>query len=147
MSFIAVVNVSTVVSDTDLARWVHAVQAQLEYEFAPNYGGNVVLQAFPKGHTPGAGDWLMLVADDSTQAGALGYHETGTKGIPDGYVFAKSDLAFGLSPSVTLSHEVLEMAADPYINTCSFDTRGDLRAYEACDAVEADSKEAIAPTT
>ncbi|HEY7375279.1 MAG TPA: hypothetical protein VIF57_24175, partial [Polyangia bacterium] len=41
--------------------------------------------------------------------------------------------------TVTFSHELLEMLADPNINLCAFDEANRrLYAYEVCDAVEAD---------
>jgi hypothetical protein len=62
--------------------------------------------------------------------------------MPIGKVFAASDLKAGTSWSVTASHELLEMLADPNINLTVFvqnaDTAGTLYAYEVCDACEDD---------
>jgi hypothetical protein len=64
-------------------------------------------------------------------------------GLPIGKVFAGTDLKIGASWSVTASHELLEMLADPNINLTVFvqnaDTTGTLYAYEACDASEAET--------
>jgi hypothetical protein len=64
-------------------------------------------------------------------------------GLPIGKVFAASDLKFGSSWSVTASHELLEMLADPNINLTVFvqnaNTTGTLYAYEVCDSCEDDS--------
>jgi len=40
---------------------------------------------------------------------------------------------------VTLSHERLEMLADPWINWCAQGSDGRIYALEVCDAVELDS--------
>ena len=59
-----------------------------------------------------------------------------------GKVFAGTDLKYGYTWSVTASHELLEMLADPNINLTvlvqSSDTAGKLYAYEVCDTCEAD---------
>lgn len=84
-----------------------------------------------------------MILDDSDQANALGYHDLTTEGLPIGKVFAASDLKAGTSWSVTASHELLEMLADPNINLTVFvqnaNTTGTLYAYEVCDACEDDS--------
>ncbi|MGH9493895.1 MAG: hypothetical protein ACRD3B_02760, partial [Candidatus Sulfotelmatobacter sp.] len=57
--------------------------------------------------------------------------------------FADSDLKSGTSWTVTASHELLEMLADPNINLTVFsqstNAAGTLYAYEVCDACEDDS--------
>ena len=55
--------------------------------------------------------------DDSDQAGALGYHDLTSAGLPMGKVFARTDLQNNLSWTVTVSHELLEILGDPMINT------------------------------
>jgi hypothetical protein len=76
--------------------------------------------------------------DDPDQAGALGYHELSSQGTPLGKVFAGLDLKMGASWTVTMSHELLEMLADPWINWCAQSPEGRVYALEVCDAVEAD---------
>jgi len=51
-----------------------------------------------------------VILDDSDQAGALGYHDLTSDGLPIGKVFAASDLKAGTSWTVTASHELLEMS-------------------------------------
>jgi hypothetical protein len=55
-----------------------------------------------------------------------------------GKVFAGLDIQSGGSWTVTLSHELLEMLADPWINWCAQGPDGKVYALEVCDAVEAD---------
>ncbi len=140
---ISVINESTVLTDNDLAAAVVALQQQVTNDFRPIWGLDAELKMIPQGTPPPAGTWWLAILDDSDQAGALGYHDLTSDGLPMGKVFAASDLIFGTSWSVTASHELLEMLADPNINLTAFvqdgDTTGTLYAYEVCDACENDS--------
>lgn len=140
---ISVINESTVLTDADVTPVVAALQQQVTNDFRPVWGLDAELTVVPQGQQPPAGTWWLVILDDSDQAGALGYHDLTPEGLPIGKVFAASDLKFGLSWSVTASHELLEMLADPNINLTVFvqdaDTTGTLYAYEVCDACEDDS--------
>jgi hypothetical protein len=145
-----------------VAAFLPAMQHQITYDFEPhwNAGGTLLqVKALASAHTapvqvkaldgartaaaivsaipPGA--WLLVIADDSDQAGALGYHEVDTRDTPTGFVFAKTDEHYGLSWQVTASHEILEMLGDPFANICvQLGDSNTLLAYETADAVEAD---------
>lgn len=140
---ISIFNASTVASDAQLAPIVKALQIQVLLHFAPVWGRGAILKYVPKGATPNPNDWQLGVFDNSDQAGALGYHDITAAGQPLGKVFAETDLQYGSSLPVTLSHELLEMLIDPDINLSAFiqssDTAGVIYAYEVCDAVEDDS--------
>lgn len=136
MPTIAISNHSTVCTDAEVQRWIRAVQAQLYGRFRRfwNISGWLV---FAEAADP---DWQGLILDDSDQAGALGYHDDGTAwGAPRLKVFAKTDKDNGLSPSVTLSHEVLEALVDPYISTAIQTSDTEFYALEVGDPVEADA--------
>lgn len=92
----------------------------------------------PKDGTLAAGWWQIVIVDNPDQAGALGYHELSAQGTPLGKVFAKLDIDHGQSWTVTLSHELLEMLADPWINWMAQGEDGKIYALEVADAVEAD---------
>ncbi|HXX02053.1 MAG TPA: hypothetical protein VEJ00_12630 [Candidatus Acidoferrales bacterium] len=140
---ISVINESTVLSDGDVIPVVTALQQQVTNDFRPIWGTDAELKMIPQGTQPPAGTWWLVILDDSDQAGALGYHDLTTDGLPLGKVFAASDLKAGTSWTVTASHELLEMLADPNINLTVFvqnaNTSGTLYAYEVCDACEDDS--------
>lgn len=140
---IAVINSSTVVSDTDVAAAVPALQKQVHDDFAPAWGIDAQVVFVPKGKKPAADAWWLVVLDDSDQAGALGYHDLTNQGLPLSKVFAKTDKQYGMNWTVTASHELLEMLADPDINLTVFvqssNTKGVLYAREVCDAIEADN--------
>lgn len=140
---ISVINESTVLTDADVTPVVTALQQQVTNDFRPVWGTDAELTMIPKGTQLPAGTWWLVILDDSDQAGALGYHDLTPDGLPIGKVFAASDLKAGTSWTVTASHELLEMLADPNINLSVFvqnaNTTGTLYAYEVCDACEDDS--------
>jgi len=136
-------NRSTVVKDADVKPAVAALQKQVHNDFAPIWGVDADLVVVPKGSHPVSGSWWLVILDDSDQAGALGYHDITSEGMPLGKVFAKTDLQYGDKWTVTASHELLEMLGDPDVNLTAFvqdsNTSGRLYAYEVCDACELDS--------
>lgn len=139
---ISIINASTVLTDAEVRPVVDALQKQVSNDFRPPWGIDAKLNFIPGNATPPEGTWWLSILDDSDQAGALGYHDLTPDGLPIGKVFAGTDLKYGYTWSVTASHELLEMLADPNINLTVFlqnkDTAGTLYAYEVCDACEAD---------
>jgi len=140
---ISVINASTVLSDDEIRPVVDALQHQVTNDFRPPWGIDAELTYVPSGNQPPGETWWLTVLDDSDQAGALGYHDLTSEGLPLGKVFAATDIKYGSHWSATASHELLEMLADPNINLTVFsqkaDTTGTLYAYEVCDACEADN--------
>jgi hypothetical protein len=140
---IAVVNRCTVLEDEDeIKRGVNALQIQCDRDFAKYYGITAKLSFVGKDQAPPADQWWLLILDDSTQAGALGFHDLTSQGLPQGKVFARTDVEFGDEWTVTTSHELLEMLGDPSINkTVSVEMEDHhIRQYmyEVCDACERD---------
>jgi len=138
---VAVLNASSVVNNADVPPVVTALQQQVHEDFAPVWGVDADLRIIASPNDLAVGEWLLAILDNSDQAGALGYHDLTDDGDPIGKVFAATDLQFGDQWSVTASHELLEMLADPNINLTVFeedDNGGRLYAYEVCDACEAD---------
>jgi hypothetical protein len=140
---ISVINESTVLTDAEVIPVVVALQQQVTNDFRPIWGTDAELKMVPQGTQSPAGTWELVILDDSDQADALGYHDLTPDGLPLGKIFAASDLKAGTSWSVTASHELLEMLADPNINLTAFvqnaNTSGTHYAYEVCDACEDDS--------
>jgi hypothetical protein len=140
---ISVLNPSTVMKDSEVEALLPALQTQLDRDFLQAWNIPAELVFVPHGTAPDPDSWWLSILDNSDQAGALGYHDVTNEGLPLGKVFAGTDLANGYLVSVTCSHEILEMLADPEINQCVFLQRtarqGLLVGYEVCDAVEADN--------
>ena len=133
---IEIINKSTVLTSDQITPVIAALQKQVDNDFSPIWlCGPVELAA-----TDNGGTWQMVVLDNSDQSGALGYHELTADGLPLAKIFAKDDIQYNLSVSVTMSHELLEMLIDPWACIASQNQNdGDFYAYEVCDAVEDDS--------
>lgn len=136
--------IALIVETTVAADWnaiARALQMQIDRDFASSWATSAHIVVTDRAHAP-AGSWWLVILDDSDMARALGYHELTAQGLPIGKVFAKTDLQFNLLSSVTASHELCEMLADPWIDRLAgFYTIGGapaVYALEVCDAVEAD---------
>lgn len=132
---------TTVATSSDLILYTAACAIQLRDHFAPAWGRIAPLVEFSSSGTEDASARQMGVFDTSDQPGALGYHDTDASGLPRGFVFAKTTVDDGEIVSVTLSHELMEMFLDPSCSLWSQTPDGNLRAFEACDAVENDTYE------
>ena len=140
---IAVLNQSTVATDSEVEIVAAHLQIQVSRDFAPIWGVDAIVHFLPKTSKPSPSTWQLVILDDSDQAGALGYHDLTASGMPLAKIFARTTIDAGLSWSVTASHEIMEMLVDPDINLTAFvqtsDTAGTLYAYEVADACEDDS--------
>jgi hypothetical protein len=136
---IAITNASTCLTDGQVEVVLPALQQQVSQDFKAYWNLDCVLTFLAKDKSLTAGWWQIILSDDPDQAGALGYHEMTSEGTPLGKVFAGLDIRSGSSWTVTLSHELLEMLADPWINWCAVGSDGKIYALEVSDAVEADA--------
>jgi hypothetical protein len=138
---LAIINKQTKVDVATVQDWVQAVGIQVNRDVAATWGvGATVKYVAPTGTVP-AGYWQVALLDNADQAGVLGYHDLTKEGLPLGKVFVQTAISYGDSPSVTLSHEVLEMIADPFVADVVMDGIDPLTfwARELCDAVESDA--------
>jgi hypothetical protein len=147
---IAVINESTMVSNAQCDTMCKAIQVQLDLHVLPAWNmkaGTIQFYA-DKTKVPGYA-WVVNMLDNSTQAGALGYHSLDNDKV-DAFIFAAPVLQNGgavmvYTPSkptqylvsATLSHEVCEMIGDRYAN--GFSVGADnvtMYCQELCDPVE-----------
>jgi len=137
-----IINECTVLTDDQIKAIIPALQQQVTQDYYPAWGTDATIQFVAKGTAVDPTHWQMAILDDSDQAGALGYHDITASGQPLAKVFAKSDVQYNMSWSVTISHELLEMLTDPFIDytVLTVDDRGDCVNYalEVCDACEDD---------
>ena len=138
---IAVINESDVATNRQVERMVKAIQKQVTEHFRPAWGlkARLVFNQEP----PLA--MKVIIKDRATaeDEGYLGYHFV--DGLPVTYVFARDDIAEKGEFSSTLSHEILEMLADPDVNLYAQGFYRDkagrrhsaFMPYEVCDPVEA----------
>jgi hypothetical protein len=106
---------STILTDEQARAVVSDLQVQINRDFASTWGLDADLAFFSSDEHP-SDAWRIGIFDNSDQAGALGYHDVTIEGLPLGEVFAKTTMDFGGHWTVTASHELLEMHADPGIN-------------------------------
>jgi hypothetical protein len=139
---IALINDSTVLSDDDIRKVIPSFNTQLGRDFGPAWGVEAHIRFIGKNQKIPRGYWWVVILDDADGAGYLGYHDITEEGMPLGKVFAKTDLDYGYNWTITATHEILEMLADPDINLVAFVEEGEfagkLFAYEVCDPCEAD---------
>ena len=138
---IGVHNQSKLVSDAQLKTWCHAVQTQIEKDWTPIYGIYAVITC-PAAAVAGATMFPLYLEDVSDTPGALGYHDIDDKGVPFIKVFAKDTQDDGVPVSSVISHEVLELLGDAFVDSAVLVDNGDnsgvLYAAEVCDPVEGD---------
>jgi hypothetical protein len=136
---IAVINESTVITDADVQAMLPAFAQQWNSDLRPVWGVDEATFMFvAKGKRPAAGSWWLVFLDDSDQAGALAYHDLTNEGLPISKVFVKTILADNASVSVGATHELCEMAVDPWLNSAYQDLHGVFWAGEIADSVEDD---------
>jgi hypothetical protein len=139
MPQIAVINESTAITDADVQKMLPAFDQQWNKDLLPVWGVDAATFSFvPKGQAPASGTWWVVFLDDSDQAGALAYHDLTDEGLPISKVFVKTILADHASVSVGATHEICEMAVDPWLNSAYQDDQGVFWAGEVCDPVEDD---------
>lgn len=137
---IAVINESTAISDAQVQSFLAAFQDQWNSDLSQFW--TVPDSSFifvPSGQTPPAAAWWAVFLDNSDQALALAYHDLTNEGLPLSKIFVKTIQADNSSLSVGATHELCEMAVDPWLNSAYQDQRGTFWAGEVCDPVEDDS--------
>jgi hypothetical protein len=136
---IAVINEATAIADADVQKMLPAFDQQWNKDLQPIWGVEAATFAFvPKSQKPATGSWWLVFLDNSDQAGALAYHDLTNEGLPISKVFVKTLQADHAGVSVGATHELCEMAVDPWLNSAYQDLHGVFWAGEICDPVEAD---------
>lgn len=140
MPRISVLNESTVVTDAEIRKMLPAFKKQWNGDLKPIWGVDTVSFTFVANAVrPEAGTWWLVFLDDTQQAGVTGLHDLTSDGLPLAKVFAKYVLEEKASVSVSASHELCEMAVDPWLNSAYQDAKGVFWAGEISDPVEADN--------
>src|SRR5947209_8125733 len=101
---VALVDDTGKIKQSELATMAAAMSEQIQHDFAPVWH----VRASVGAHTsPPPGTWAVHIKEKLGQRGALGYH-TDNHHQPVSFVELTPDW------TVTVSHEVLEMLADPW---------------------------------
>jgi hypothetical protein len=139
MPTIVVINESTVISNADIQKMLPAFEQQWNHDLKSVWQVEQASMSFlPKQKAPASGTWWLVFLDDSDQASALAYHDLTNDGYPISKVFVKTLQAQGASVTVGATHELCEMAVDPWLNGAYQDPSGTFWAAEICDPVESD---------
>ena len=151
---ISVINhTSGKLTDEEVHAAIRAINRQIAGDFEPYWsmGANLRLEGKsgprPKTQdlTDMRGDAIIYLWDKTNVPGALGYHDKNNRGIPFGFVFIELSASLGENWTVTLSHEALELIADPEVNLLVAGPHPANRNkvvfhwYEMCDAVQAET--------
>lgn len=148
---ISIINHSTL-PDEEVLFAIRAINRQMREDFEPYWSLGALVRLEGKGHdrpeiefpADMRGDAVIYLWDEVNVENALGYHDRNNRGIPFGFVFTELSRSVGENWTVTLSHEVLELVADPEVNllvagphpTEAIDV---FHWYEMCDAVQAET--------
>jgi hypothetical protein len=103
---VALVDETSSIGADELAHVAGALNEQVLRDFAPVWKVRASVGAYPQAP---ANTWAIRIRRSLDEPGALGYH-TDAANQPVSYVMLTSDW------SVTCSHELLEMLADPFGN-------------------------------
>lgn len=137
---IAIIRETTMITDAQVRALVPALQTQVSRDFAPHWGLDATIRFCAAGEPVPQGAWRIVLLDNSDQAGDLGYHLV-EGGLPLANVYIQDCFDNGVNWSVTVSHEMLEMLADPDIQkvaTVVKDGNTFEIAFEVADAPEDD---------
>lgn len=141
------------ISDEELQSVIQAINRQIAENFEPYWslGARLRLEG-RSGKKPSKtdladmrGDAVLYLWSGSDVDGALGYHDSNNRGIPYGFVFTALSKKLGENWTVTLSHEALELIADPEANLLvqgphpTNPNQAVFHWYEMCDAVQAET--------
>lgn len=131
----------TSISEQEIMKALKSLQDGLKKEFLYYHGFSAKLYyAGPTVKEP-TNMWNMVLLDTSDVAGALGYHDNNSAGIPQGKIFCKTAKDYGANWTITLDHEIKEALADPWGMDAYFDANNKylrLIAWEVGDPCEAD---------
>lgn len=148
---IAVLNATTQAAPSEVQDWARACELQMNRDYFRSAVKTAVVDVvyIPKGGVIPLDAWWIAVVDNADMADALGYHDITSAGLPLGKVFVQTAKLYGEEPSTVLSHELLEMLGDAFINVLVTDGNDNSKywAREVCDAVQAVTYDIVLPAT
>jgi hypothetical protein len=153
--FVSVINhTGGALSDEEVQVALRAINRQIREDFEPYWslGGQLRLEGRSPGEPDAAtpadmrGEAVIYLWDEADVDGAIGYHDANHRGIPFGFVFTEVAEELEEPWTVTLSHEALELIADPEVNLLvkgphPEEEREVFHWYEMCDAVQTETYE------
>ena len=110
---VAVLNQTKSVPAEEVKAVVAALQTQVHRDLATAWGIDAQIELVGPGQTPPEKAWWLYLGDDTKQSEVLGYHDVNAAGLPLGRVGIKKSKAAGVAWSVTASHTLLQLLANP----------------------------------
>jgi hypothetical protein len=143
------------ISDEEIQCTLRAINRQIREDFEPYWSlgaklrleGRSAKQPSKIDLADMRGDAVLYLWDNVDVKDALGYHDRNNHGIPFGFVFTELSRELGENWTVTLSHEALELIADPEVNLLCMGPhpaepgRDVFHWYEMSDAVQTETYE------
>jgi len=150
---ISVINHSKgLITDEELERAIRAINRQIAEDFEPYWSFGATLRLEGRSETRPSKETLADMRGDAIiyvwnkpKGNPLSYHDKNNRGIPYGFVFKELSDELDEEWSVTLSHEALELIADPESNLFvrgphpTKRNRTVFHWYEMCDAVQGET--------
>jgi hypothetical protein len=151
---ISVINHSNgLIKDEELEFTIRAINRQIAEDFEPYWSFGAKLRLEGRSETRPSketladmrGDAVIYVWNKPKAGSPLSYHDKNNRGIPYGFVFKELSDELDEEWTVTLSHEALELTADPESNLFvrgphpTKRNRTVFHWYEMCDAVQAET--------
>ena len=143
------------ISDEEVQFTLRAINRQIREDFEPYWSlgaqlrleGRSAKQPNKADLSDMRGDAVLYLWDQVNTDDALGFHDRNHRGIPFGFVFTELSRSLGENWTATLSHEALELIADPEANLFTMGPhpaepgRDVFHWYEMCDAVQTETYE------
>ena len=133
---IYVLNKSSAILDQEIQSWIPAFNKFISH--VRTYWPRPATAVWCDRTKEPANAWKLVFADTSDVADILGLHNYTPGGKPISYVFVVDDMKYGYNPTVTATHEICEMIADPWISQAFQVNNTQFYAQEIGDPVEAD---------
>lgn len=134
-------NLSSFVSDKEVARDLPAFQEATSADFAPSWHIDAKLVFIGRRAAPVGSETITLV-DKGPVKGALAYHEM-VNGVADAIIYVGVSRFYGYAWSVGFTHELWEMLVDQPAGAGAVatvqDSMGTIWANEVADPVESDA--------
>lgn len=139
-------------SDLIVQSAIRAINRQVAEDFVSYWGFGAALRLEGKSNrkrgnttTDMRGDAVLYLCNEVKPSDTAGYHDRAYRGIPYGVVYLELADLLAEDWTVTLSHEALELIADPEANLLvqgphpRFPKRKVYHWFEMCDAVQDES--------
>jgi hypothetical protein len=110
---VSIVNESSTIADKDIESIVAALRKQITDHLSPAWGVSADLNFIPKGQKVPSGNWIISVLDQTDEPDYVSYRDLSRDGLPHAKIFAQTAKERGISWTLTISHELMEMLVNP----------------------------------